>query len=65
MNGRISESKGMLEITYLVGPNFTMGALKIREKDLIWMNSVWIGNENPGNIWKHIVIMGTKFSVEG
>jgi hypothetical protein len=38
-----------------------MGALKIREKDLIWMNSVWIGKENPGHIWKHIMIVGTKF----
>jgi len=33
MNGRISESKDILEIMYLDGTYFTMGALKIREKD--------------------------------
>jgi hypothetical protein len=39
----------MLAIMYLDGSHFTMGTLKIRKKDLIWMDSVWIGNENPGH----------------
>jgi hypothetical protein len=56
----------MLEIMYLGDSNFTkIRILKIREKDLIWMNSVWIGNKNPGHIWRHIVVRGTKLSVEG
>jgi hypothetical protein len=50
----------MLAIMYLDDSHFTMGILKISEKDLIWINSVWIGNENPG-----YHIMGTKFSVRG
>jgi len=65
MNGRVSETKDMLAIMYLDGSHFKMGTLKIRKKGLIWMDSVWIGNENPGYIWKHSVVMGTKFSVEG
>jgi hypothetical protein len=50
MNGRISVSKGKLAITYLDGSHFTMGILKIREKELVWIISVWIGNKNSGYI---------------
>jgi len=60
MHGNTSESKGMLVIMYLDGSHFTMRNLKIRKKDLIWIISVWIGNENPG-----YNIMGTKISVAG
>jgi hypothetical protein len=46
MNGNISESKDMLAIIYLDVCNLTVGNLKIGQKGLIWIISVWVGERN-------------------
>jgi hypothetical protein len=45
MNGNISESKDMLAIMYLDVCDLTVGNLKIGQKGLIWIISVWIGEK--------------------
>jgi hypothetical protein len=47
MNDIISEKKDMLAIIYPDVCDLTMGNLKISEKDLIWIISVWIGKKKP------------------
>jgi hypothetical protein len=61
MNGNISENKDMLAIIYLDVCNLTVGNLKIGQKGLIWIISVWVGERNTLLV---AIPKGTKFSIK-
>jgi hypothetical protein len=65
MNGRDIGNERYVRNNVSGWPHFTMGALKIREKDLIWMNSVWIGKKKPRTHMETYNDCGHKISVAG